>query len=269
MKSRKPANHVLSDFFCNSNSDTIRKTASPYIIYNVTRSAVGVIVHKVVGNRYLEKRVNLRVEHIRHSKCRQEFLDRVKKNHDAHAEAKEKEKGERVKLKRIPAQPRAERNPHASRLCVGPQGGGLRSVDCRHRSSRAALRRVFIMPEFSFVNATFGMWLSYSCHSFSSMSSSFTVFLPLWRPFLSSYVLLDNLFFLPYSYHILLLLLSNHVVSVGRQIVNVPSFVVRLDAQKHIDFALTSPYGGGPPGRVKRKQAAAAAKEGGDDENEE
>ncbi len=30
---------------------------------------------------------------------------------------------------------------------------------------------------------------------------------------------------------------------VGKQIVNVPSFVVRLDSQKHIDFALTSPYG--------------------------
>lgn len=58
--------------------------------------------------------------------------------------------------------------------------------------------------------------------------------------------------------------------SVGKQIVNVPSFVVRLDSQKHIDFALTSPYGGGRPGRVKRKRAAAAAKkeEGGDEEEE-
>ena len=59
-------------------------------MYNVTPAAVGVIVYKVVGNRYIEKRVNLRVEHVRHSKCRQEFLDRVKSNHDAHAIAKEK-----------------------------------------------------------------------------------------------------------------------------------------------------------------------------------
>ena len=52
---------------------------------------------------------------------------------------------------------------------------------------------------------------------------------------------------------------------------NVPSFVVRLDSQKHIDFALTSPYGGARPGRVKRKRAAAAAKkeEGGDEDEEE
>jgi hypothetical protein len=60
------------------------------IVYNVTPAAVGVIVYKVVGNRYIEKRVNLRVEHVRHSKCRQEFLDRVKSNHDAHAAAKAK-----------------------------------------------------------------------------------------------------------------------------------------------------------------------------------
>ncbi|KAL4068910.1 ribosomal protein L21e-domain-containing protein [Scleroderma yunnanense] len=74
------------------------------IIYNVTPHAVGVIVYKVVGNRYIEKRVNLRVEHVRHSKCRQEFLDRVKRNHEAHVAAKEK--GERVSLKRVQAGPR-------------------------------------------------------------------------------------------------------------------------------------------------------------------
>jgi small subunit ribosomal protein S9e len=56
--------------------------------------------------------------------------------------------------------------------------------------------------------------------------------------------------------------------SVGKQIVNVPSFVVRLDSQKHIDFSLTSPFGGGRPGRVRRKKAKAAEK-GGDDAGEE
>ena len=58
------------------------------IVYNVTPNAVGVIVHKIVGNRYIEKRVNLRVEHVRHSGCRQAFLDRVQSNHAAHVEAK-------------------------------------------------------------------------------------------------------------------------------------------------------------------------------------
>lgn len=63
----------------------------------------------------------------------------------------------------------------------------------------------------------------------------------------------------------------NHFLNrVGKQIVNVPSFVVRLDSQKHIDFALTSPFGGGRPGRVRRKKARAAKKdEDGGDEDEE
>jgi small subunit ribosomal protein S9e len=43
---------------------------------------------------------------------------------------------------------------------------------------------------------------------------------------------------------------------VGKQVVNIPSFMVRVDSQKHIDFALTSPFGGGRPGRVKRKSQA-------------
>ncbi|KAF8586099.1 hypothetical protein K439DRAFT_1632019 [Ramaria rubella] len=75
------------------------------IITNVTPSAVTVLVHKVVGNRYIAKRVNLRVEHVRHSKCRQEFLDRVAENSQKHREAKER--GERVTLKRVPALPRS------------------------------------------------------------------------------------------------------------------------------------------------------------------
>lgn len=41
--------------------------------------------------------------------------------------------------------------------------------------------------------------------------------------------------------------------SVRKQVVNIPSFIVRLDSQKHIDFSLKSPFGGGRAGRVKRK----------------
>ncbi|WVQ89517.1 40S ribosomal protein S9 [Cryptococcus gattii] len=69
------------------------------------------------------------------------------------------------------------------------------------------------------------------------------------------------------SVHHARVLIRQRHIRVGKQIVNVPSFVVRLDSQKHIDYALTSPYGGGRPGRVKRKRAKAAA--GGDDAEEE
>ena len=61
------------------------------------------------------------------------------------------------------------------------------------------------------------------------------------------------------------------IFRVGRQVVNIPSFMVRVDSQKHIDFSLTSPFGGGRPGRVKRKNQKAAAKKaaGGDGDEED
>ncbi|CCE72741.1 Piso0_000335 [Millerozyma farinosa CBS 7064] len=74
------------------------------VVFNVTKSSVGVIIHKIVGNRYIEKRVNLRIEHIKHSACRQEFINRVKNNAALKREAKAK--GEHVFLKRQPAKPR-------------------------------------------------------------------------------------------------------------------------------------------------------------------
>lgn len=48
-------------------------------------------------------------------------------------------------------------------------------------------------------------------------------------------------------------------------------YQVRLDSQKHIDFALNSPFGGGRPGRNKRRSEANAGKKakGGDDAGEE
>ena len=47
-----------------------------------------------------------------------------------------------------------------------------------------------------------------------------------------------------------------------------PSFIVRLESQKHIDFALNSPYAGARPGRVKRRRMKSSA-EGGCEEGEE
>jgi large subunit ribosomal protein L21e len=43
-------------------------------VYNVTAHAVGVVVNKQVRGRILKKRINLRIEHVNHSKCRQDFL---------------------------------------------------------------------------------------------------------------------------------------------------------------------------------------------------
>ncbi|KAI8871242.1 60S ribosomal protein L21-A [Ramicandelaber brevisporus] len=74
------------------------------VIYNVTKSAVGVIVNKRVGNRIVQKRINVRIEHIKHSKCRDDFLRRVKDNAEKHKVAKAE--GKTIELKRLPVGPR-------------------------------------------------------------------------------------------------------------------------------------------------------------------
>merc|ERR1712066_1011750 len=63
-------------------------------------------------------------------------------------------------------------------------------------------------------------------------------------------------------------LIRQRHIRVGKQICNIPSFLVRLDSEKHIDFALQSPFGGGRPGRVRRKRANAKGGEKGGDEDE-
>ena len=49
-------------------------------------------------------------------------------------------------------------------------------------------------------------------------------------------------------------LIKQRHIRVKTQVVNAPSFIVRLDSQKHIDFSLKSPFSGGL-GRIKRKNA--------------
>ena len=58
-------------------------------------------------------------------------------------------------------------------------------------------------------------------------------------------------------YHARVLIKQRHI-RVGKRMVNVPSFMVRLDSEKLIEFSLTSPFGAGRPGRVKRKSMGNA-----------
>ncbi len=98
------------------------------------------------------------------------------------------------------------------------------------------------------------------------------------------------------SIHHARVLIRQRHIRVRKQVVNVPSFIVRLDSQKHIDFSLKSPFGGGRsvaflqyfrrvmgnwcvnfftwtsllpsrPGRVKRRNAKKGDK-GGDEEED-
>merc|ERR1712028_197681 len=64
-------------------------------------------------------------------------------------------------------------------------------------------------------------------------------------------------------------LIRQRHIRVGKQICDIPSFLVRLDSEKHIDFALTSPFGGGRPGRVRRRMAKKGGGDKGGDDDEE
>ena len=75
-------------------------------VFNVTPHAVGVIVNKQVGNRMIPKRINVRIEHVHPSKCRDDFLRRVKENDRKRKEWKEGGKKGPLILKRKPVQPR-------------------------------------------------------------------------------------------------------------------------------------------------------------------
>lgn len=57
------------------------------VVFDVTQRAVGVEIKKVVGNRQIVKRLHVRIEHVRKSRCQQEFLRRVKENDEKHHQA--------------------------------------------------------------------------------------------------------------------------------------------------------------------------------------
>merc|ERR1711973_664777 len=71
------------------------------------------------------------------------------------------------------------------------------------------------------------------------------------------------------SIHHARVLIRQRHIRVRKQLVNVPSFIVRLDSQKHIDFSTNSPYGGGRAGRVKRQNMKKGGGGGDGDEEDE
>eukprot|EP01127_Copromyxa_protea_P005414 TRINITY_DN15344_c0_g1_i1.p1 TRINITY_DN15344_c0_g1~~TRINITY_DN15344_c0_g1_i1.p1 ORF type:complete len:193 (-),score=39.72 TRINITY_DN15344_c0_g1_i1:63-641(-) len=68
------------------------------------------------------------------------------------------------------------------------------------------------------------------------------------------------------AHHARVLIRQRHI-RVRNQLVNVASYLVRVDSQKHIDYALTSPLGGGRPGRLRRKKDAS--ENGGEDDEDQ
>merc|ERR1712203_919033 len=74
-------------------------------VFNVSKRAVGVVVNKRVGGKILPKRICVRVEHVKHSQCRKDFLDRVHANEVKKKEAKTTGK-KGAPCKRLPQAPK-------------------------------------------------------------------------------------------------------------------------------------------------------------------
>merc|ERR1712075_25227 len=76
-------------------------------IFNLNKNSAGVVVNKRVRNRIIPKKMNVRIEHLRISRCRTAFNDRIKENDKLKHEAKQR--GERISTKRTVAGPLGEK----------------------------------------------------------------------------------------------------------------------------------------------------------------
>ncbi|MCO5552627.1 hypothetical protein L7F22_006142 [Adiantum nelumboides] len=74
------------------------------VVWNITKRAIGVEMNKQVNTRIVRKRIHVRIEHVQPSRCREDFIERVKKNDLLKIEAKAK--GEKISTKRQPEGPK-------------------------------------------------------------------------------------------------------------------------------------------------------------------
>merc|ERR1711904_433795 len=76
-------------------------------VFNLNKRSVGVVVNKQVRNRIVPKKMHVRVEHVRPSRCREAFIARIKENDKLKQEANKK--GQRISTKRQNAAPGGEK----------------------------------------------------------------------------------------------------------------------------------------------------------------
>ena len=67
-------------------------------VFNINPRSIGVVIHKTVRTRKIEKRLHIRPEHLRLSSCRDDFLQRIKTNDKLKFEANKA--GKKISTKR-------------------------------------------------------------------------------------------------------------------------------------------------------------------------
>ena len=60
------------------------------VVFNITKTSVGVVINKKVRSRLIPKRIHIRIEHVRKSQSREAFVARVRQNDKLKEEAKKK-----------------------------------------------------------------------------------------------------------------------------------------------------------------------------------
>ena len=73
-------------------------------VFSVCPRGIGVVINKRVRHRIMPKRIYVRHEHLRKSRCRDAFLRRIKRDLEKKQEAKKE--GKIISTKRVPPQPR-------------------------------------------------------------------------------------------------------------------------------------------------------------------
>jgi len=68
------------------------------------------------------------------------------------------------------------------------------------------------------------------------------------------------------SVHHARVMIRQRHIAVGKQLVNIPSYLVRVSSEQHIGYSATSVFKTGKNGRTKRKKSKKGGEEGGDDE---
>ncbi|KAH3760494.1 60S ribosomal protein L21-1 [Pelomyxa schiedti] len=89
-------------------------------VWNVTQNGIGVELTKRVGHRVMLKRIHVRVEHVRPSRCQEEFKKRLVANDAQKKKWREEKtpKNKRFPLKRFPAGPKGSRTVKGQTLAI-------------------------------------------------------------------------------------------------------------------------------------------------------
>ncbi|OQS54138.1 RPL21 [Ecytonucleospora hepatopenaei] len=74
-------------------------------VYNVNRRAVGIVLYRCVGHKYIERHINARVEHLTLSRCNED----MKKRYAEYAKQREEAKANGKTCKPIKRQPKGPR----------------------------------------------------------------------------------------------------------------------------------------------------------------